>query len=93
MKLDKKKLEEYASLKSEEKRIAERLEQLSPEIREAMRAEDVDKVDTAFGSFTLSERTNWQYSPEVAALQEKEKANGTAKKLVSTILRFTAPKS
>ena len=92
MKLNKEKLQEYASLKSEEKRIAERLEELGPEIREAMRAEDVDKVNTEFGAFSLSERSTWQYSPAVAELQEKEKANGTAKKLVSTILRFTAPK-
>lgn len=92
MKLNKEKLQEYASLKSEEKRIAERLEELGPEIREAMRAEDVDKVNTEFGSFSLSERGTWQYSPAVAELQEKEKANGTAKKLISTILRFTAAK-
>ena len=90
--IDKKKLKEYATLKSEEKRIAERLGELGPEIREAMRANDADKVETDFGSFTLSERGTWQYSPAVEALQEQEKANGTAKKLVSTILRFTATK-
>lgn len=91
--IDKALLEEYASLKSDEKRIKERLEELSPIIREQMRANDADKVELSVGSFVLSDRTTWQYSPAVEKLQEQEKANGTAKKLISTILRFTAAKS
>lgn len=90
--IDKKLLQEYASLKSDEKRISERLDEISPVIRESMKANGADKVETDFGNFTLSDRSTWQYSPAVADLQEKEKANGTAKKLTSTILRFTIPK-
>lgn len=93
MNIDKTLLEEYASLKSDEKRVKERLEELSPVIREQMRANDADKVELSVGSFVISERTTYQYSKAVEKLQEQEKANGTAKKLVSTILRFTAAKS
>src|SRR5436190_12564799 len=92
-KIDKRLLAEYAELKSEEKVIADELARLQPLIKEAMNANGVDKVNTDFGAFTISSRSIWKYSPAVADLQEKEKANGTAKQLVSSSLRFTAPKA
>ncbi len=91
--IDKEVLKEYAHLKSEEKRVTERIKELQPGIQEAMRANGADKVETDFGSFTLSERTTYQYSKAVEDLQEKEKADGTAKKLVSSTLLFKPPKS
>lgn len=92
-KLSKTMLTEYAELKIEEKEIAERLKELQPKIKEAMRAQDVDKVNTDLGSFTLAEHTTWKYSPARKELEEKEKASGVAKRMVSTVLKFIAIKS
>lgn len=86
--IDKKILQEYASLKSEEKRISDRLDELKPTILEAMRANDVDKVETDFGNLTITNRTTWEYSPAIAELQEQEKANGKAKQKISTTIMF-----
>lgn len=91
--IDKKVLMEYASLKAEAKRIEKRMEELNPGIKEIMNANGMDKITTEFGSFTLSNRTTWKYSEAVTSLQEKEKANGTAKKLISTSLLFTGVKT
>lgn len=90
--IDKTLLERYATLKKDEKRIAEELELLSPEIKEMMAREDADKIETSFGNFTLGEQTRWKFSKAVEDLQEKEKANGTAQRVTSTVLRYTAPK-
>lgn len=86
-------LEEYAALKATEKTTADRLQELKPLIVEEMRAEDADKVATAFGSFTLGSQTRWQYSPAVEKLQELEKANGKARAVTSTVLRFSNKES
>lgn len=85
-------LQEYAELKGIEKANTERLEILKPLIVEEMRKIDADKVETEFGNFTVGSMTRWQYSPAVTELQEKEKATGQAKQIVSTVLRFTGIK-
>lgn len=85
-------LQEYAELKVIEKANTERLDTLKPLIVEEMRKIDADKVETEFGNFTVGSMTRWQYSPAVADLQEKEKATGQAKQVVSTVLRFTGLK-
>lgn len=86
-------LKEYADLKVSEKATTERLEFLKPLIVEEMRKIDADKVETEFGNFTVGSMTRWQYSPAVTDLQEKEKATGQAKQIVSTVLRFTGIKA
>lgn len=86
-------LKEYADLKVSEKATTERLEFLKPLIVEEMRKIDADKVETEFGNFTVGSMTRWQYSPAVTDLQEKEKATGKAKQIVSTVLRFTGIKA
>ena len=90
--IDKKLLERYSNLKFEEKQIAEEIELLAPQIKEMMAANDVDKLESDFGNFTMSETTRWKYSEAVEELQEKEKASGVAKRVISTTLRFTVPK-
>ena len=82
-------LKEYANLKATEKATAERLEELKPQIVEEMRKEDADKVNTTFGNFTLGSMTRWKFSKAVEDLQEKEKANGIAQAVTSTVLRFS----
>lgn len=92
-------LKEYAELKTIEKANTERLDTLKPLIVEEMRKIDADKVELTddaeekvVGTFTVGSMTRWQYSPAVADLQEKEKATGQAKQVVSTVLRFTGLK-
>jgi len=58
-----------------------------------MNANDVDKINTEVGSFTLGSRTTWKYSEAVSELQEHEKAAGIAKQVTATILSFRAVKS
>lgn len=90
--MDKEKFRKYAELKVEAKRIEEELDLLAPELKEVMMRTGTDKVETDFGNFTLGEQTRWKYSKAVEELQETEKANGTASRVTSTTLRFTAPK-
>jgi hypothetical protein len=86
-------LQEYAECKVVEKANADRIDELKPLIVEEMRKIDADKVETEFGNFTLGTMARWQYSPSVTNLQEEEKANGKAKQIVSTVLRFTGIKA
>lgn len=83
-------LKRYAELKVAEKKITTELEELKPLIREHMMTEGIDKLPTSAGSFTLGERTTWQYSKEVEKLQKAEKADGTAKEVKSVVLTFKA---
>lgn len=87
------KLKKYAQLKSEEKRIEKEIEELKPEIKEYIEAQGVDKIPTTLGTFSLTSKSTWKYSPAVENLQKEEKAKGIAKQVVSTSLMFTAPKA
>lgn len=91
-KIDIRLLAEYAELKQEEKIIAKAMKELQPKIKESMRANDKDKVNTDFGSFTLISRNSWKYSDAVTELEDEEIANGTAKQVISIILYFSATK-
>ena len=85
-------LKEYAELKLQEKVISEKLSELNPVIKEYLSDQGVDKLPTSMGNFSLGSRTIWQYSDAVTKLQEKEKAEGIAKKVTSVSLIFTTPK-
>ena len=86
------KLAKYADLKSKEKEIQEEIKEIGPEIVEFMENSNLDKLETVRGSFILSPYTVWEFSEEVEKLKEKEKAEGIAKKKVTTSLRFNKPK-
>lgn len=90
--LDKAKLQKYAELKAEEKRIAAEIDELKPEIQAAIVASGADKVETDFGNFILKPTVRWKYSPAVEALQEEEKAKGIAQKVETPGLLFKAAK-
>ena len=82
------KLKRYAELKAEEKIIAEGIETLKPFIKEHIEGLGVDKLPTTLGTFTLSPRSTWKYSPAVEELQKEEKAKGIAKQVTTNTLVF-----
>lgn len=90
--IDKAILARYADLKDLEKSIKAEIEELAPQIKEYLLKTGVDKLPTSAGTFTISERSTWQYTEAVEKLQEEEKATGKAKKVTITTLMFKAPK-
>ncbi len=91
--MDKAKLDRYAELKVLEKKIKKEIDELNPEIRDMMTKAGHDKVDAGYGTFTLSSRTTWEYSPAVEELQKKEKALGVAKAVINQSLTFKEVKA
>ena len=98
--MDKSKLELYASYKMAIAEFEEKCDQLKPEILEMMESEEAEKVNTEFGSFTLTKNRKYTFSDSVEQvrtdLKEKEaieKADGTATYEESTILKFTSKKN
>jgi polyribonucleotide nucleotidyltransferase len=79
-------LQQYASLKSQEKSIAEQIHQLGPQIVEMIQAEGADKIDAKdLGTFSLAKRKTWKFSTsvqqaeqELEELKIEEKATGKA---------------
>ena len=90
--------EDYASLKLQEKEIEEKLNELKPLILQEFSDAGVDKLETDFGNFTVTNRKTWKYSPKVDEaekvvddLKEVEKADGTATAEEKPVLYFKVP--
>lgn len=97
--MTKEKLQRYAELKLQEKSLKEEISALGTDLKAEMAAENVDKVTSDFGNFSLKPVNVWKYSEEVDKLEEKvdelkkeEKANGKATSEVRTDLVFTSLK-
>jgi hypothetical protein len=86
------KLRDYAELKRREKEIAEGIEKLKPEILAYLNEKHVDKLPTTMGTFAVGSKTTWKYSEAVDKLQEKEKAEGVAKQVITNFVKFSPPK-
>lgn len=86
-------LRRYADIKLQIKALEDEAEEMKPQIVEYMAKEGVDKLPTSAGNFTVSETSRWKFSPAVEKLQEEEKQKGIAKKVVITMLKFTAKKN
>jgi len=71
----KEKFLKYEELKIEEKRIKAQIEELKPEIVEAMKSDE--KINCRLGVIEMKKRDNWVYTEETVkmkeALKEKEK--------------------
>lgn len=92
-------LERYAQLKISEKAIQAEIDELAPKIVELLKANDLDKIDSSFGIFSLMNRKNWKFSPavdeakkELEAMQENEKATGVATFQEKSFLQFKEQK-
>lgn len=85
MSLSKEKFSRLAELRRKSREFEEEIALLSTELVGEMRIEEVDKIETDDGSFTLVARKNWTYSEATKAMAEGlkemqtgEKADGTA---------------
>lgn len=88
-------LKEYASLKIKMGQMTERLDELKPLILADMVEENLDKIPTSMGDFTLTKRKTWSYSDDVKLLDDGlkkakaiEEADGTATFVETPILVF-----
>lgn len=79
-------LQQYATLKEQERSITEELSKIQPLVLAEIEQAGVDKVDaTGIGTFSLAKRKTWKFSKDVELAEEgleelkrTEKANGTA---------------
>lgn len=85
--------EEYESLKLEEKKIKERLDELKPSIIEAV-PEDKE-IQLTYGFIKVQNRSTWKFSPavdeakkEVKKLEAEEKAKGIATSTTAPVVYY-----
>ena len=86
------KLKRYIQLKQKIKLAEMEIETLSPEIKDHLVTQGIEKLPTDLGTFSVGRKTTWKYSDDVEKLQDKEKAEGIAKPNVSEFLKFTFKK-
>lgn len=91
---------DYVVLDAKIKTLENEKQLLRDAIVSAMKAEKTEKMETAFGTFTVAARAVWKYSKKIIAMQEKvkiamttEQEKGTAKKSMIEYLVYSAPKS
>lgn len=93
--IDAKLLQQYAELTAAAKTIEKQIADVKEHIVGVMVTEDIKKIDSDFGTFILSERAVWEYSPQVELLEKNLKATkhqeqetGLAKAQTSRFLTF-----
>jgi hypothetical protein len=91
--------EEYAALDAEIKALEIKKEQLRPHIIKMMSDEGIEKLEHAFGKFTIVPLKKWMYSEKVyemadalKAQKAKEESTGEAECEITPSLRYTATK-
>lgn len=91
--------EEYAELQKQADAIADKQKLLKEKLVEDMNANEIEKVESDFGSFYFTSRKTWKYSDSVKAkesevkdLKKKEEEDGTAEFTESKSLSFRAAK-
>lgn len=91
--------DEYADLEAQIKALESKKDQLRPFIIKSMIEQGIEKIDTAFGKFSMGKRKVWSYPVTIKNLEDEYKA---AKALAESTgeatyeevdqLRFTAGK-
>lgn len=91
--------EEYAIIESKIKELTNQKDSIRTKILEDMVSKDEKKIETPFGSFSVSKLKKWEYTEKVTALEEKYKAEkakeestGEATFTETPSLRFTQVK-
>ncbi len=97
--MNKELFEKYASLKQQEKEVAEALKAMAPQVISEMQANDAEKVPSSLGTFSLGKYTSYKYSKKVQdaeksvkMLKEDEKRTGVAEIVETPSLKFYFPK-
>lgn len=95
--MNKKALSEFVKVTSEMKALEEKREALRVAILEDMEAENLNKVESDYGTFSVAQRTSYEYTEAIAKLKEKvklaelkEQKMGKAKEKVTSYLYFKA---
>lgn len=98
--MDKEKLERYAALKQEERRIQKDIEDLGPVILQMIEASGHDKVKSTFGTFSVEKRRTYVYTEavkdaerRVSMMKDEEKASGKAAVKETHSLKYYSPKA
>lgn len=91
--------EEYAIIESKIKELTNQKDIIRTKILEEMVSKDEKKIETPFGSFSVSKLKKWEYTDKVSELEEKYKAQkaleestGQAKFTETPSLRFSQVK-
>jgi len=93
--MNKEKLLLYADIRDQMNSLQKQEAEVKAEIEQEMESEEVDKVETSFGSFSHLTRTTYEYSDKVKEIdvelkQEKrrEEKSGKATSTKKKYLRF-----
>lgn len=91
--------EEYAIIEAKIKELSNQKDAIRTKILEDMVSKDEKKIETPFGSFSVSKLKKWEYTEKVSELEEKYKAQkaleestGEATYTETPSLRFTGIK-
>lgn len=91
-------LKAYADIDLEFKLLEEKKAEAREKILVELKKNELEKVETDFGRFTVAHKTTWKYTDAVAKIADKlkiakakEEQKGLAKPVVSEYLLFTKP--
>lgn len=88
-------LVEYAVLDKHFKELEKERDILRDAIVESLKKDNLDKVESSYGDFTIAKKTSWSYTAKVKAMEDKvkiakdkEQKKGLAKASVTEYLLF-----
>jgi hypothetical protein len=86
---------QYAELKAQRELLEERINTLGTQLIGELQANELEKLSTDEGTYSLIDIPRWTYSPNVTdreaavkALKAEERGDGTAKSQNTTSLRY-----
>jgi hypothetical protein len=85
----------YAILEEKLKLLEQEKQDLRIRILEDLKKNNLDKIESGFGSFTVAKKTSWRYSDKISSLEDKvkiakdkEQKKGIAESIISEYLLF-----
>lgn len=95
--MNEKVLAEYVEIEATIRKLEDAKEILRSQILSDLKSIDADKVESElFGTFSITSRTTWKYSPKVNEMEEKlkiakvrEQDREVATPIISESLRYT----
>jgi hypothetical protein len=74
----------YSEIKNQIKALETEADEINEKVTTEMEADQVDKVESDFGSFYFTVRKTWKYSPKVDEMTEELKAQKKAEETDGT---------
>ena len=97
--INKENFKKYADIKNKIKALTQDAKLIEAEIKEELVEADVKKVNSDFGTFSVTTRTTWKYTENVDAIKNKlkeeqkaEQDSGVATSTEASSLMFRAKK-